>query len=166
MILDIIHVIEYIWLIAHIKHKEGSKETRAYVYEKLLLILKGNVCVYIKELEDEFHTNKLKMGQKKIYQKVITYLNNHQMYMYYNDYLLKGYPIGTGVIESACSHVVKQRTEITGARWSINGAEAILRLRSVKQSNEWEDYWAFYTNKRDDSHIIDSETIRQYKLAA
>jgi len=165
MILDIIHVIEYIWLIAHLKHKEGSKESRAYVYEKLLMILKGNVCVYIKELEEEFH-HKLKKCQQKVYQKVITYFENHQMYMQYDGYLSKGYPIGTGVIESACSHVVKQRTEITGARWGINGAETILKLRSVKQSNEWDDYWDFYTNKREDSNIVDMKTIRQYKLVA
>lgn len=166
MILDIIHVIEYIWLIAHIKYKEGSKETKTYVYDKLLLILKGNVCDFIKELEDEFQHNKLKKYQKKTYQKVITYLKNHQTYMCYEDYLSKGYPIGTGVIESACSHVVKQRTEITGARWGINGAESVLKLRSVKQSNEWDDYWVFHTNKREDSDIIDIEAIRQYKLAA
>lgn len=166
MILDIVHVIEYIWLIAHLKYKEGSKETKVYVYEKLVMILQGNVGVYIKELKDEFDHNKLKKCQKKVYQKVMTYLTNHQIYMYYNNYLSKGYPIGTGVIESACSHVVKQRTEITGARWGINGAEAILRLRSVKQSNEWEDYWNFYTSKRDDSNIVNIETIRQYKLAA
>lgn len=166
MILDIVHVIEYIWLIAHVKYKEGSKETKAYVYEKLLMILKGNICVYIQELEDVFHQKKLKTYQKKIYQKVITYFKNHQMYMHYDIYLSKGYPIGTGVIESACSHVVKQRTEITGARWGINGAEAILKLRSVKQSNEWDDYWDFYTNKREDSHIIEISSIRQYKLAA
>jgi hypothetical protein len=166
MILDIIHVIEYIWIMAHLKYKEGSKETRNYVYEKLLMVLKGEVCVYIKELEEEIEHNKLKKSQKKIYQKVITYLKNHQMYMCYNEYLSKGYPIGTGVIESACSHVVKQRTEITGARWGINGAETILKLRSVKQSNEWEGYWEFYTSKRKDSAIVDIDTIRQYKLAA
>lgn len=166
MILDIIHVIEYIWLIAHTKYKEGSKETKNYVYDKLLQILKSNVCDFIKELEDEFQHNKLKTYQKKTYQKVITYLKNHQTYMCYEDYLSKGYPIGTGVIESACSHVVKQRTEITGARWGIDGAEAVLKLRSVKQSNEWDDYWGFHTNKREDSDIVDMEAIRQYKLAA
>ena len=65
MILDIIHVIEYIWLVGYTKHKEGSTEIKAYVYEKLLMILKGNVCVYIKELEVEFDGNKLKKSQKK-----------------------------------------------------------------------------------------------------
>lgn len=130
------------------------------------MILKGKVCDYIKELEDEFNQNKLISSQKKIYQKVITYLKNHHMYMHYDEYLTKGYPIGTGVIESACSHVVKQRTEITGARWGIDGAESILKLRSVKQSNEWEIYWDFHTNKREDEYIIDIKSIRQYKLVA
>ena len=57
--------------------------------------------------------------------------------MKYDEYLALGYPIGSGVVESACGHVVKDRMEITGARWGINGAEAILKLRSVVKSNDW-----------------------------
>ncbi len=52
----------------------------------------------------------------------------------------KGYPIGTGVVESACSHVVKDRMEISGARWGISGAESVLRLRSVVKSKDWDSY--------------------------
>ena len=55
------------------------------------------------------------------------------------------YPIGSGVVESACSHVVKNRMEVPGARWSVSGAEAILRLRSVVKSQDWDAYWVFYT---------------------
>ncbi|KPA17958.1 hypothetical protein MHK_001829, partial [Candidatus Magnetomorum sp. HK-1] len=51
LILDIIHVVEYIWKVAHVKHKEGSQKAKKYVYEKLLLILQGNVSIYIKELQ-------------------------------------------------------------------------------------------------------------------
>ncbi|MDL1964860.1 MAG: hypothetical protein LWW98_11135 [Deltaproteobacteria bacterium] len=47
LILDIIHVLEYIWIIAHIKHKEGSAEGKEYVYESLLLILQGKIASYI-----------------------------------------------------------------------------------------------------------------------
>ncbi len=56
----------------------------------------------------------------------------------------KGYPIATGVIEGACRHLVKDRMGITGARWGLKGAEAILKLRSLKISGEFENYWEFY----------------------
>ena len=52
-----------------------------------------------------------------------------------------GYPIGTGVVESSCGHTVKTRMEGSGRRWSIEGAESTLLLRSVYTSGDWEPYW-------------------------
>jgi len=147
-ILDIIHVLEYIWLIAHVKYKEGSLDASKYVYEKLLEILNGNIASYIMELQEEIQNCVWKKSQKATFKKVITYLKNNRAYMHYDQYLSKGYPIGTGVVESACNHVVKERMELSGARWGINGAEAILRLRSVVKSNDWDAYWEFYTSQK------------------
>jgi len=145
LILDIIHVLEYIWIIAHIKHKEGSDGGRKYVYEKLLLILQGKVASYIIELQIEMLNGKWKKSQSDKFSKVITYLENHKAYMKYDQYLSEGYPIGSGVVESACSHVVKNRMEISGARWGIGGSESILKLRSVAKSKAWDAYWDFFT---------------------
>ena len=74
--------------------------------------------------------------------------------MKYDEYLGKGYPIGSGVVESVCSHVVKDRMEITGARWGINGAEAILKLRSIVKSNDWDGYWEFFTNQAKNNEFL------------
>ncbi len=135
-VLDIIHVLQYIWIIAHIKHKEGSVEGKKYVYKRLLLILQGKVASYIMELQREMLSKEWKKTQSDKFLKVITYLKNHKEYMKYNQYLSEGYPIGSGVVESACSHVVKDRMEISGARWGINGSESILKLRSVAKSKD------------------------------
>jgi hypothetical protein len=145
LILDIIHVLEYIWIIAHIKHKEGSANGKKYVYKKLLLILQGKVASYIMELQREMLSKKWKKTQSDKFLKVITYLKNHKEYMRYDQYLSEGYPIGSGVVESACSHVVKDRMEISGARWGINGSDSILKLRSVAKSKDWDEYWEFFT---------------------
>ena len=59
----------------------------------------------------------------------------------YHQYLAAGYPIGTGVVEASCSHVVKKRMEGSGRRWSIEGAESILLLRSIYTSGDWNQYW-------------------------
>ncbi len=157
-ILDIIHVLEYIWLIAHIMYKEGSDDAKAYVYAKLKLILEGKISSYIMELQAEMQSDKWKKeSHQKKFKKVITYFKNHRQYMKYNEYLSKGYPIGTGVVESACSHVVKDRMEISGARWSINGAESVLRLRSVVKSEDWDNYWNFFTTQARDHEFISDE---------
>ncbi len=56
---------------------------------------------------------------------------NNRDYLRYHDYLAEGLPIATGVIEGACRDLIKDRMDLTGARWSLQGAEAVLRLRSL-----------------------------------
>ena len=55
-----------------------------------------------------------------------------------------GFPIATGVIEGACRHLVKDRMDITGAKWRLASAEAVLRLRALRSSNDFDDYWKFH----------------------
>ena len=62
----------------------------------------------------------------------------------YKDALDKGFPIASGVIEGACRHIINDRLDVTGARWSLKGAEAILRLRSLRSSGDFEKYWEHY----------------------
>jgi hypothetical protein len=73
-----------------------------------------------------------------------TYLINMRKYLRYDRYLAAGYPIATGVIEGVCRHLVKDRMEITGARWSLKGAEAVLKLRSLVASGDFDEYWQFH----------------------
>ena len=62
----------------------------------------------------------------------------------YDEYTPDGLPIATGVIEGACRHLICDRMDITGARWSVRGAEAILRLRSIRSSGAFDEYWRFH----------------------
>jgi len=157
LILDIIHVLEYIWIIAHIKHKQGSAKSTKYVYKRLLLILQGKVASYIMELQREMLSKKWKKAQSDKFLKVIRYLKNHKEYMKYDQYLSEGYPIGSGVVESACSHIVKDRMEISGARWGIKGSDSILKLRSVAKSKDWDEYWEFFTAQAIDDTFFPDE---------
>ena len=69
---------------------------------------------------------------------------NHKRFLKYDEYLADGLPIATGVIEGACRHLVNDRLGKTGARWSLRGAEAVLRLRSLHASGDFEEYWSFH----------------------
>lgn len=75
------------------------------------------------------------------------YLIAKRKYLRYDIYLEAGYPISTGVIEGACRQLICDRLDITGARWSAAGAEAVLRLRSLRSSGDFEAYWAFHLAK-------------------
>lgn len=64
-------------------------------------------------------------------------------YLDYATTLKKGWPIATSVIEGACRHLVKDRMDITGARWSVQGAEAVLKLRALRTNQDFPAYWQF-----------------------
>lgn len=142
-ILDIIHVVEYLWDAANALNKKKEIDRHKWVYTRLLSILNGNICILINELKQMLSSKTKKLTKKQIeeIQKVITYFTNHKQWMKYDKYLEAGYPIGSGVVESACGHTVKNRMEGTGRRWSIKGAESILLLRSIYTSLDWDDYW-------------------------
>lgn len=149
IILDIIHVLDYLWPAVHAFEKEGTTKAKATACFWLTLILSGKVTSVIGALRQRITKsgNKLTSKQKEDVQAAIRYYENHRQFMHYDEYLEVGYPIGTGVIESACGHIVKDRMEISGARWKANGAEPVLHLRCIYNSNEWSSYLHFHQNK-------------------
>ncbi len=82
--------------------------------------------------------------QREAIDRSAGYLVNHTEFMRYDQYLAAGLPIASGVIEGACRHLVKDRMDITGARWSLAGAEAVLRLRALRASGDFDEYWTFH----------------------
>jgi hypothetical protein len=143
-ILDIIHVIKYLWEAGTALHGEGSDLTRAWVKRQLTQILKGRVGYVIGGLKQTITKRGLKGAKRKALEKAIGYFEKHKRWMRYHEYLAAGLPVATGVVESACGSVVKNRMEGEGKRWSVEGAESILLLRSLKKSGDLEMYWRFH----------------------
>ena len=140
-ILDIIHVVEYLWNAGNALHGEGTATTQRWVYNHLLSLLHGHVGRVIGGLKQTVSKRTLNAGQRKAVKDTIRYFENHRQWMQYDEYLQAGYPISSGVVESTCGHTVKDRMEGTGRRWSIDGAESTLLLRSVYTSGDWDAYW-------------------------
>ncbi len=139
-ILDIIHVVEYLWLAGNTLHGEKNPNTTRWVFKRLVAILEGRVGNVIGGLKQSLTKRKLSKRKKKSLTDVIRYFENHRQWMNYDKYLEAGYPIGSGVVESTCGQV-KNRMEGTGRRWSIKGAESILLMRSIYMSGDWDEYW-------------------------
>ena len=75
------------------------------------------------------------------------YLINKAAYLDYPAALAAGWPIASGVIEGTCRYLVADRMDITGARWSVEGAEAVLKLRAVRCNGDFDDYWQFHLDQ-------------------
>jgi hypothetical protein len=144
-VLDIMHVVGYLWSAANALFGEQSKAGQHWVQQKLTELLRGRVGYVIGSLRQILTKRQLRKSVRETLTKVITFFHNHRRWMQYDVYLAAGLPVGTGVVESACGSVVKHRMEGEGKRWSLTGAEAILALRSLKKShdNDLRDYWRF-----------------------
>jgi hypothetical protein len=148
-VLDIMHVVGYLWSAANALFGEGSKDGQRWVQAKLAEILRGRGGYVIGGLRQLLTKRRLRKSVRETLAKVITFFHNHRRWMKYDEYLARGLPVGTGVVESACGSVVKHRMEGEGKRWSLDGAEAILALRSLKKShdNDLRDYWRFHARR-------------------
>ncbi len=101
--------------------------------------------------------------------KAVTYLTNNHLHMRYDKALAAGWPIATGMIEGACRFVIEDRFGITGARWSPDGADVILKLRAVVVNGDLDDYMTYYKQRyRDDVHLTryDPASIADLRLTA
>jgi hypothetical protein len=144
IIVDVIHVIEYLWDAAQAFYPEAGPEMEDWVRVRLLEILRGNAGNVAGGMRRSATRRCLSCAERKPVDACARYLLTYAPYLKYNRYLAQGLPIATGVIEGACRHLVKDRMEITGARWSLTGAEAVLRLRALRSSHDFDEYWAFH----------------------
>jgi len=152
-ILDLFHVLERLWQAAHCFHPEGSEEAKGFVTDRLLRLLRGEVGYVIGGLKQMVTKQKLRGSRGQQLSAVIGYLERNRRLMHYDEYLAAGYPIGSGVAEGACRHLVKDRMERTGMRWCVPGAQAMLDLRATYLNDDWN---AFQT------HRIKEERRRLY----
>jgi hypothetical protein len=153
-ILDLYHVMEYLWKAAHCFHAENSNEAENFVTDRLRMLLQGKVGYLIGGLRRKMAS--VCGTKKKRLRSAIGYLENNRQHLRYDEYLAAGYPIGSGVIEGACRHVVKDRMEQSGMRWTIEGAQAMLYTRSIYLNGDW---------KKFDQYRIQTEQNKLYRQA-
>jgi len=156
LVLDLIHVLEYLWKAAYVFHPEGSLEAERWVTDRLEEVLEGRARQVVANMRRAATRAGLSAQQRKPLDICAGYLRGHLEMLRYDEYLAAGLPIASGVIEGACRYLVKDRMERTGASWGLEGAEAVLRLRAVYVSGDFEEYWQFHLRKeweRNHAHL-------------
>ena len=138
-ILDILHALAYVWKAANLFEKD-EQARRAFTRERLLKILRGEVAGVIQGLRSLGTRRGLKGEKLKTLRQVCGYLEKNSDRMRYDVYLRRGYPIASGVIEGACRHLVKDRMERSGMRWTLEGARSMLNVRAAFQSDHWRTF--------------------------
>jgi hypothetical protein len=172
LVLDIIHASEYLWTTANALLGETHPNRKAWVRTRLEQVLSGATDAVIAELEALAWDESLPETQRKVVLKTAGYYERNQPYMHYDVYLARGWPIGTGVVEGACGHLVKDRMEQAGMRWTQGGAQAVLDLRSVRLNGDWDAYWQYHRQQQHErlygstTPAVDTAEAQVLKLAA
>lgn len=141
---DFVHVLEYLWKAAYSLHPETAEEREGWVMDRARAVLQGRARDTAVGLRRAATRKQLGQGEREPVDKAADYIENNQQRLQYDQALEQGLPIATGVIEGACRHLVKDRMDITGARWGLQRAEAILKLRSLKISGDLPSYLVFH----------------------
>lgn len=150
ILVDIVHVLEYIWGAARALFGESNAKAESWVGDRLLALLNGSSGGDIaRTIRWWAARRKLDDSALAAIEKSCGYLADRARtrLMHYEDALRDGLPIATGVIEGACRYLVKDRMDRTGARWSLTGAEAVLRLRAIRASGDFDAYWQFHLER-------------------
>jgi hypothetical protein len=148
IVVDLVHVLEYLWSAAYAFHADGTDAAERWVECRLLALLNGRSGGELaKSLRRMIKTHQLDADGAQPVERAAKYLVANTRLLHYDRALAEGLPIATGVIEGACRYLVKDRMGRTGARWSLQGAEAVLRLRALRASSDFDDYWQFHLAK-------------------
>lgn len=148
LVLDLIHVVEYLWQAANALLGETNPQRIAWVQARTLLLLQSRADQVVAEFRQLAQTPEQTPAQAKVLRAVAAYLDRNQPWMNYARSLAAGWPIATGVIEGACRHLVKDRCERSGMRWTVDGAESLLHLRCVSENRDWDDFHDFRRRQR------------------
>jgi hypothetical protein len=141
IVIDLIHLMEYIWGAAWSLHEAGDPAAEDWVAVKALAVLAGDSERVSREITAEADAAGLAGSRRNGAAACVRYLDGKREYLRYDQALQAGWPIATGVIEGACRHIIGDRLSIGGARWGLDGAEAVLTLRAVISNGDFEKYW-------------------------
>ena len=147
IVCDFIHVLEYVWKAAWSFFAEGDPTAEAWVADKALAVLNGQASTIAASVRRKATCLGLDPRARDNADRCADYLLAKRDYLNYPHALKQGWPIATGVIEGACRHLVKDRLDLTGARWGLNGAEATLKLRALRTNGHFNEYWNFHLNR-------------------
>jgi len=141
LVLDLLHVMDKLWKVAHVLHREGTPEAEQFVRHRTERILCGMVGQIVKGLRQTVTKRRLTGAKAKTIHSACDYLYANRERMRYDEYLRNGWPIASGTVEGACKNLIRDRFERSGMRWTPQTAEALLKLRAAHLSGDLQDYW-------------------------
>jgi hypothetical protein len=148
ILIDLIHVLQYLWKAAHSFFYPGDPGARAWVREQTAKILAGKQRDVRAGIRRRATACGYSPAERAGAGECARYPENKRDYLDYPAFLAAGWPVASGLIEGAARWLIKDRMEVTGARWSLDGAEAVLKLRALAGNGDFDDYFDFHLRQQ------------------
>lgn len=142
--LDFIHALQYLWKAGEAFCVKDSAELQDWVLERLQHVLDGKASHVAAGIGRSATLRELSPAQRREVDRCRKYFLKRTKLMRYDILLAMGAPIATGVVEGACKHLIADRMDLSGAKWSLKGAEALLKLRAVYLSGDFDKFWSYH----------------------
>jgi hypothetical protein len=130
----------------------GAKSTRGHwwfdKWREALKTSPGAPTAIIRSIEGYITRNKLTKSRLKEATTELTFFKRNHHLMRYQEFLIKGLPIGSGPVEAAAKTIVKQRMCRSGMRWNRETGQHVLSLRAYVKSQTWDAMWNAYVTTR------------------
>lgn len=164
-ILDYWHAVEHLWELSRALFGQGTQLAAIWVSERKSELLQGKQVAFFVALEQainlarrsktEFRIERAgkKITLQDLAQEALTYFRNNESRIQYHEFLAKGYLIGSGAMEGACKHLVKERVHRSGMRWLPDGCMSVLRNRALIKSGDWDAFWSTEADRRQSDYV-------------
>lgn len=140
LIVDWYHAAEHLWECGRTLHGEGTAATADWVAQHKDLLWAGNLTGLLDALRSQLARARGPTRRSAL-QGLVTYVENQGARLAYDRFRARGLDIGSGRVEAACKHVVGARMKRNGMRWSPEGAQTTLSLRTVWLNDHWDAFW-------------------------
>jgi hypothetical protein len=144
VVIDFVHVLEYLWKAAWTFFYPGDRDAQTWVADQARTILTGRAVDAAATIRHQADEAGFRGSERSGADEAAAYLTRKAPYLNYATALASGWQIATGIIEGAARFLIKDRMDITGARWSTPGAQAVLRLRAVIANGDFDEYWQWH----------------------
>jgi hypothetical protein len=162
IVCDFVHVLQYLWGAANCLHPDNTQAAEQWVHQQAIRVLEGHARKVAGQIRRTATNHGLDIARRKPADDAAGYLTTLAPYLDYPTALTHGWPIATGIVEGACRHLIKDRMDITGARWGLAGAEAVLKLRALKANGDFNSYWQFHLNQ--EHHHVHEARYHNHQL--
>ena len=160
--IDVCHVVEKLWDLAHRFHKEGSEELKTQVEEWKTLVYAGQAAELVERLKKRLRETPMNgpgsKGKRKSLASVIGYVEKRVDMMRYAEWKEQDLVIASGQVEGTVRQLVGERMDCAGMRWIPGRAQALLQLRCIELNKDWEAFIA-WSDQQTSKRLLNQEAV-------